>query len=148
MCYLHGRVSYSSCIYPRRALIGLESLPKGWKGQQCEDCQETVGVTSRRKSILSPSKKKHRDSDSDSDGMNPDLPPPSTKIRKMIEILEAIYQRTKGKRDEEGKKIPAEKTIVFSQFTTMLDICESFLDHEGIRYSRCELRFAPSLVSY
>ena len=31
-----------------------------------------------------------------------------------------------------------EKTIVFSQFTSMLDLLEPFLRDEGIKYVRCE----------
>jgi SNF2 family DNA or RNA helicase len=31
-----------------------------------------------------------------------------------------------------------EKTIVFSQFTSMLDLIQPFLDHHGIKYARCE----------
>jgi SNF2 family DNA or RNA helicase len=57
----------------------------------------------------------------------------------MLEILDEIYARTKGQRDEDGNKIPPEKTIIFSQFTTMLDMVEPFLLHAGIRYTRCQL---------
>lgn len=31
----------------------------------------------------------------------------------------------------------AEKTIIFSQWTSMLDLMEPFLDAEGIGYARC-----------
>ena len=30
-----------------------------------------------------------------------------------------------------------EKTIIFSQFTTMLDLIEPFLDAQGIKHVRC-----------
>ena len=115
-------------------------LPKGWKYAQCEACEDTVGVVSRRKSLSTQSKKHpRRVIDSGSDGDDSDLPPSSTKIRKMLEVLDDIYARTKGKRDEDGNKIPPEKTIIFSQFTTMLDMVEPFLTHAGIRYTRCQL---------
>jgi SNF2 family DNA or RNA helicase len=115
------------------------SLPPVWESKQCEDCEKTVGATSRRKSISAhvPAKKR-AGYDSDSDGIGMDLPPSSAKIRKMLEILNAIRLRTKGERDEDGKNIPSEKTIVFSQFTTMLDLIEPFLAYEGIDYARCE----------
>jgi SNF2 family DNA or RNA helicase len=31
-----------------------------------------------------------------------------------------------------------EKTIIFSQFTSMLDLIEPFLESNGIKYTRCE----------
>jgi SNF2 family DNA or RNA helicase len=52
----------------------------------------------------------------------------SAKIRKILEILTDIKDRSEGK----------EKTIVFSQFTTMLDLIEPFLRDERIRYVRCK----------
>ena len=57
----------------------------------------------------------------------------------MLEILQAIHMRTKGQRDDKGKKLVPEKTIVFSQFTGMMNIVEKFLDNEGIMFSRSEL---------
>ncbi len=56
-----------------------------------------------------------------------ELPPSSAKIRKTLELLRDIQER-----DED------EKTIIFSQFTSMLDIIEPFLRAEGIRYVRCK----------
>lgn len=47
---------------------------------------------------------------------------PSTKIRKLIDILH--------------KETPEHKVIVFSQFTSMLDIVEPFLKQEGLKFSR------------
>ncbi|KAF8314018.1 hypothetical protein DL93DRAFT_1101779 [Clavulina sp. PMI_390] len=118
--------------------ICMSELPRGWKGgSECEDCQETVAKVSRRKSLLvHQTKKKNVVLDSDDEAEDSTLPPTSTKIRKMLEILEAIYQRNKGQRDEEGNRIPSEKTIIFSQFTTMLDLCEPFLTDAGIRWTR------------
>ncbi|KAF8639149.1 hypothetical protein AX17_001638 [Amanita inopinata Kibby_2008] len=51
--------------------------------------------------------------------------PSSAKIRKILEILRDIGDRSEG-----------EKTIIFSQFTSMLDLIEPFLKDEGIRYVR------------
>ena len=53
--------------------------------------------------------------------------PDSAKIRKIVEILHAIDERSGGE----------EKTIIFSQFTSMLDLIEPFLTKEGIHYVRC-----------
>lgn len=49
----------------------------------------------------------------------------------MLEILKDIKERSGG----------VEKTIVFSQFTSMLDLIEPFLKEEGVKYVRCELIF-------
>ncbi|TFK75607.1 hypothetical protein BDN72DRAFT_831922 [Pluteus cervinus] len=51
--------------------------------------------------------------------------PSSAKIRMMLKLLDDIDQR-------EG----AEKTIIFSQFTSMLDLIEPFLKDRGIKYVR------------
>ena len=66
-----------------------------------------------------------------------DLPPDSSKTRKIVEILREIDSRSDGE----------DRTIIFSQFTSMLDIIEPFLEAEGIRYVRCEclvLRFVAT----
>ncbi|KII91481.1 hypothetical protein PLICRDRAFT_51622 [Plicaturopsis crispa FD-325 SS-3] len=55
-----------------------------------------------------------------------DLPPDSAKVRKILELLQEIEERE----DSE------EKTIIFSQFTTMLDLIQPFLRAEGIKYCR------------
>lgn len=57
--------------------------------------------------------------------------PTSAKIRMVLKLLRQIDERS----DSE------EKTIVFSQFTSMLDLLEPFLQDEGIRYVRCEINF-------
>ncbi|OCH84032.1 hypothetical protein OBBRIDRAFT_799429 [Obba rivulosa] len=54
------------------------------------------------------------------------LPPDSTKIRKILELLDDIETRSEA----------TEKTIIFSQFTSMLDIIEPFLRAEGIKFVR------------
>ncbi|KAI0080447.1 hypothetical protein K474DRAFT_1682619 [Panus rudis PR-1116 ss-1] len=57
---------------------------------------------------------------------NSDLPPDSAKTRKVMEILREIDERSNSE----------EKTIIFSQFTSMLDILEHFLKDQGVRYVR------------
>ena len=54
----------------------------------------------------------------------------SAKIRKLLEIVLDIERRS-------GQK---EKTIVFSQFTSFLNLIEPFLRAEGIEFVRCECR--------
>lgn len=54
--------------------------------------------------------------------------PDSSKIRMIIQILRDIKERSGGE----------EKTIIFSQFTSMLDLIQPFLKEEGIAYVRCE----------
>lgn len=54
------------------------------------------------------------------------LPQDSAKIRKIVELLREIDDRSDG----------TEKTIIFSQFTSMLDLIEPFLKAEGFRFVR------------
>jgi SNF2 family DNA or RNA helicase len=56
---------------------------------------------------------------------HPDLPPTSAKVRKIVDLLSETKKAGEG-----------EKTIIFSQFTSFLDILEPFLDVEGIRFVR------------
>lgn len=49
----------------------------------------------------------------------------SSKIRRMLEIL---------KTPVDGDEV---KTIIFSQFTSMLDLIEPFLRDHNIKYGRC-----------
>ncbi|KAH9034929.1 SNF2 family N-terminal domain-containing protein [Lactarius hengduanensis] len=107
-------------------------VSKGKKCQLCQDeltseniskdghhCQGCVDLTRR---VNRKSQSKEKDSN---------LPPGSAKIRKLLELLEEIDARE----DEDGE--PAEeKTIVFSQFTTMLDLIELFLKDAGISFAR------------
>jgi hypothetical protein len=44
-------------------------------------------------------------------------------------------------KDVEVRSGGEEKTIVFSQFTSMLDLIEGFLKEDGIRFVRCECDF-------
>ncbi|KAK7460971.1 hypothetical protein VKT23_008899 [Stygiomarasmius scandens] len=52
--------------------------------------------------------------------------PDSAKIRKILELLRQINERSEN----------ADKTIIFSQFTSMLDLIEPFLRDKGIRFVR------------
>jgi SNF2 family DNA or RNA helicase len=61
---------------------------------------------------------------------NSDLPPESAKIRMVLKLLKNIEDRGEG-----------EKTIVFSQFTSMLDVIQPFLKDAGIKYVRCECSY-------
>lgn len=54
--------------------------------------------------------------------------PMSAKIRAILKLLADIDERSEGE----------EKTIIFSQFTSMLDLIEPFLKENGIRFVRCE----------
>ncbi|GJE98728.1 DEAD/DEAH box helicase [Phanerochaete sordida] len=74
----------------------------------CVSCEELM-AKARRKSV----------------GGNANLPPTSAKIRKILDLLDEIDER-----DDE------EKTIIFSQFTSMLDLIEPFLKAQGIKYVR------------
>lgn len=90
----------------------------GGSKTRCEECDIRVAVEARRKSGR----------------VGSDLPPSSAKIRKILELLENIDNNTDGR----------EKTIIFSQFTSMLDLLEPFLRDEGINYVRCKFAcFAP-----
>ncbi|CDH59294.1 dna repair protein rad5 [Lichtheimia corymbifera JMRC:FSU:9682] len=53
------------------------------------------------------------------------MPTTSTKINKMLDIL-----------DETRRNHPKEKTIIFSQFTSMLDLMEDPLRRSGFKYCR------------
>lgn len=67
---------------------------------------------------------------------NRELPPSSAKTRKILELLHEILARERVHVEGE-EQFPNEKTIVFSQFTSMLDIIQVFLDEAGIKYVRC-----------
>ncbi|KAG9074684.1 hypothetical protein FS749_013731 [Ceratobasidium sp. UAMH 11750] len=94
-------------------------LPSGTREDEkhCEDCAKNLAAQARRKSLATKS----------------GLPPSSAKIRKMIELLEEIDDRSDGE----------EKTIVFSQFTSMLDLLEPFLLDAKIGYSRLDGSMTP-----
>lgn len=54
-----------------------------------------------------------------------------------MDILKTIDERSEG----------VEKTIIFSQFTTMLDLIEPFLDAHDIKHVRCMCAFTLFLPS-
>ena len=54
----------------------------------------------------------------------------SAKIRMVLKLLREIDQRSNSE----------EKTIVFSQFTSMLDLLEPFLRADGIKFVRCKYK--------
>jgi SNF2 family DNA or RNA helicase len=54
--------------------------------------------------------------------------PPSAKIRMIPQLLGEIDERSWSE----------EKTIIFSQFTSMLDLIEPFLNEKGIKLVPCE----------
>jgi SNF2 family DNA or RNA helicase len=62
--------------------------------------------------------------------------PSSAKIRMILQLLKEIDERSKNE----------EKTIIFSQFTSMLDLIEPFLNEKGIKYVRCEFFFLAENV--
>lgn len=61
----------------------------------------------------------------------------SAKIRMILKLLREIEDRSDGE----------EKTIIFSQFTTMLDLIEPFLREEGVRYVRCRFCICVSGIN-
>jgi SNF2 family DNA or RNA helicase len=88
-------------------------------GDHCNDCLELARKARRKSEAL------NKDSN---------LPPDSAKIRKLLELLKEINARE----DDEGE-LAGEKTIVFSQFTSMLDLIQPFLKDAGIAFVRCKL---------
>ncbi|KAH0831071.1 hypothetical protein J3R83DRAFT_13598 [Lanmaoa asiatica] len=81
-------------------------LPAGDNTTHCKKCQPLIKTTEPT--------------------LNSKLPPESAKIKKILDILKTIDERSEG----------GEKTIIFSQFTTMLDLIEPFLDAHGIKHVR------------
>lgn len=61
--------------------------------------------------------------------------PTSAKIRMILKLLGDIENSSDGQ----------EKTIIFSQFTSMLNLIEPFLEEKGIKYARCK-RFSPPFL--
>ncbi|KAJ3560995.1 hypothetical protein NP233_g10474 [Leucocoprinus birnbaumii] len=60
--------------------------------------------------------------------------PTSAKIRMILKLLQDIDERSDGE----------EKTIIFSQFTSMLDLIMPFLKDKGIRFSRYDGSMNPA----
>ncbi|KAG9037362.1 hypothetical protein FS837_001449 [Tulasnella sp. UAMH 9824] len=89
-------------------------LEPGVKSKYCPDCEVQVIVKARRKSLPS------------GGDLDVQTLPSSAKTRKLVEILEKIEEESEGQ----------DKTIVFSQFTSFLDIVEKFLRKAGIKFVR------------
>lgn len=62
--------------------------------------------------------------------------PDSAKIRMIMDLLREIDERSNRE----------EKTIIFSQFTSMLDLIEPFLKEQGILFVRCECSAVDSFA--
>lgn len=88
------------------------TLSNTGKADNCKDCDDLVNKASRESAVASDS----------------DLPPDSAKTRKIMELLDEIDERSKSQ----------EKTIIFSQFTSMLSLIEPFLESRGTRFVRCK----------
>lgn len=103
---LHGSAVHMSAI-TQCFLTRLDDI----HATHCTDCRK-IAETARRRSIHAGTS---------------DTPPDSAKVRKIIELLRDIDERSDG----------VEKTIIFSQFTSMLDLIQPFLRAEGMKYVRC-----------
>ncbi|KAF8497540.1 SNF2 family N-terminal domain-containing protein [Russula emetica] len=105
------------------------------KGKKCQLCQDELTTENIAKDgdhcndCLELARKARRKSQAVNKDLN--LPPDSAKIRKLLELLKEINARE----DEEGE-LAGEKTIVFSQFTSMLDLIQPFLKDAGIAFVR------------
>ncbi|KAK8866127.1 hypothetical protein IAR55_001278 [Kwoniella newhampshirensis] len=93
-------------------------------GKTCQMCfvkLETPTTSDHCEACEDIARKAHQQADA-----NDGLPPISAKIRMLLKLLSEVEERS-------GKK---EKTIVFSQFTSFLDLIEPFLKKHGIAYVR------------
>jgi SNF2 family DNA or RNA helicase len=109
--FVKSRVSHVSVLSVHRvADRGLVLRLDANNRANAKRCKECVSMAERDRS-----------------GESGGLPPDSAKIRKLLEILDEIEARQEG-----------EKTIVFSQFTSMLNLIQPFLDHRKIKYARCK----------
>ncbi|KAG9022470.1 hypothetical protein FRB95_014736 [Tulasnella sp. JGI-2019a] len=88
----------------------------GVKSKHCPDCELNIIVKARHKSTANIEAK---------DDTQTKLPS-STKIRKLSELLKEIGAGSEGK----------DKAIIFSQFTSFLDIIQKFLEMEGFKLIR------------
>ncbi|KZT22942.1 hypothetical protein NEOLEDRAFT_1157534 [Neolentinus lepideus HHB14362 ss-1] len=79
-------------------------------GAYCTACSDLARRARRKSTLSGPSS----------------LPPDSAKIRKIVELLHEIDERSEGQ----------EKTIIFSQFTSMLDLIEPFLKAQNFQFVR------------
>lgn len=99
---------YLTCqLLPHFLILSYHSLAAGDDATHCTECRSLAKTTEST--------------------LKSNLPPESAKIKKILDILNTIDERSES----------VEKTIVFSQFTTMLDLIEPFLDARGIKHVRC-----------
>ncbi len=84
-----------------------------WRDDVCVECEDVYKAA--RKAAADP---------------DYGLPPHSSKTRMIVKLLKDIEGRGEG-----------EKTIIFSQFTSMLDLIEPFLRREGLKFVRCGCSF-------
>jgi len=73
---------------------------------------------------------KAKKSESPDNDLNEAKPTASAKIRQLLQLLGEIRER-------------GERTIVFSQFTSFLDLLGPFLKAKGISFVRCEFTHQP-----
>ena len=111
MSALPDRVRRSYLTRPLCPHSAYHSLTAGDDAIHCKECQLVAKTTEPT--------------------LNSNLPPESAKIKKILDILKRIDERSEG----------VEKTIIFSQFTSMLDLIEPFLDADGIKHVRCTYIF-------
>jgi len=106
-------VCFIKRVYPAACSIATDACSRldDQNAQHCKDCKDLAH--------------KARARSSDSDG---GLPPSSAKIRMLIKLLKDVEDRSRQ----------TEKTIVFSQFTSFLNLIEPFLKSAGLAYVRCE----------
>jgi SNF2 family DNA or RNA helicase len=103
------RLSLTAYLPPLRDPRRLDSNNSSRGDKTCSDCTAQLEREKRR---------------TDGEYDNPNLPPTSAKIRKIIALLKETHNDTD------------EKTIIFSQFTSFLDLLEEFLAEEGIKSVR------------
>ncbi|OZJ03278.1 hypothetical protein BZG36_03741 [Bifiguratus adelaidae] len=122
-----------SAVPPGRCDICLTSLPDA-SLSMCADCEHKIrkaaNVAVKSESANEPTNdtSTHVKPETASEPSNPSPQPAfplSTKISKLLDILE-----------DTRRQAPTEKTIVFSQFTSMLDLLEGPLGERGFKFCR------------
>ena len=108
----------------------------GGEGALCELCGRTNTTKSRNGSYCPTCTKQieyytqQQQQNQHGDDIKVSLMTASSKSNKILEIL-----------NETRLKYPQEKTIIFSQFTSMLDLMEEQLRRSGFKYCRCRYLF-------
>nr|WVH01933.1 SNF2 family N-terminal domain [Naematelia aurantialba] len=116
----------------------VEELTEDTEADELADLLDTLGVSAKKCAIcfiqLEAGDDKHctgcveiaRKARAQSAEIDDGLPPSSAKIRMLLKLLQDVDVRSKSK----------EKTIVFSQFTSFLNLVEPFLKRAGVTYVR------------